>query len=122
MSKAFRIVLMVCAIILVVAISGSMIYYFAFAKPGNERAEREWEKEKLRKEEEQRKEEDRKELQREQNLRDCLSNAYDNYNENWKSAAKRLDSKDNTLPTDVAARLNEGNEKQQEQCFKLYGP
>jgi len=54
MNKTFKIVLMVCAIVLVIAISGSMIYYFAFAKPGHERAELEWEKEKQA-------EEDRKE-------------------------------------------------------------
>lgn len=76
LNKIMKIVLMVCAIVLVVAISGSMIYYFAFFIPGNEKAkweaELEWEKEKLRKEEEQREEEERKEILMELDLADCL--------------------------------------------------
>ena len=126
MSKAFKIVLMVCAIVLVLAISGSMIYYFAFAKPGNEKAELEFEKEKLRKEEKQREEEELKEtlkeLERERKLQNCLDGAYDNYDDAWASQVERLNSKDDTLPGVTADSLNEAHQKARDDCFTRYGP
>jgi len=126
MNKAFKIVLMVCAIVLVLAVSGSMIYYFAFAKPANERAELEWEKEKLEKEQTEKEEEERKEaykeLEREINLQNCLDGAYENYIDAWDEQVKRLDSKDGFLPGVTADKLNESHEKAREECFKRYGP
>ena len=126
MSKAFRIVLMVCAIILVVAISGSMIYYFAFAKPGNERAkweaELEWEKEKKRAEELKEKQEKGEEALVEYQLYQCLDDANERYLAKWDSEVKRLNRTDNTLPPGIAKHLNEEHQKQKEECFKLYGP
>ncbi len=117
---------MVCAIVLVLAISGSVVYYFAFAKPGNERAELEFEKEKLRKEEEQREEEELKEtlkeLKRERRLQNCLDGAYENYIEAWDSQAERLGSEDGFLPGVTADNLDEDYEKAKEHCFKRYGP
>ena len=126
MNKAFRIVLTVCAIVLVLAISGSMIYYFAFAKPGNERAELEWEKEKQNKEDikerMEKREAEEAETQRAILLNICLDEAYDNYIEAWDEQAERLDSKDGYLPGVTADNLNEAHEKAKEHCFKLYGP
>lgn len=126
MSKAFRIVLMVCAVVLVLAVSGSMIYYFAFAKPANERAELEWEKEKQEKEEQQKNAEEARdilaELERERKLFDCLDKAYENYIDAWNEQAERLDSKDGFLPGVTADKLNESYEKAKEECFRLYGP
>ena len=103
MNKMFKIVLMVCAIVLVLAISGSMIYYFAFFIPGNEKAkweaeielkqeQLEWEKEKQEKEEQQKKnkeikleqekfEKETQEALKQQGLADCLDGAYQNYKE-----------------------------------------
>ncbi len=114
MDKALKIVLMVCAIVLVLAIAGSMIYYFASFKPNNERAEWEaeikvkeeqlaFEKEKLRKEEEQAEEqaeEEKKqelieeilkrqeEADQEEALANCLSAKWESYNEKRKEAFK----------------------------------
>ncbi len=130
MNKAFKIVLMVCAIVLVLAISGSMIYYFAFFIPGNEKAkweaELEFEKEKLRKEEEQREEEELKEtlkeLERERKLQNCLDGAYDNYGDAWDSQVERLDTEDDYLPGVTADKLNEAHQKARDDCFTRYGP
>lgn len=137
MNKVFKIVLMVCAVVLVLAVSGSLIYYFGFFKPNNERAEWEaeikvkeeqlaFEKEKLRKEEEKREEEELKkylkEKQREIDLQNCLDGAYEDYDKMWAEAVKRLDSKGDALPLDLADSLNEMHTEQREECFKRYGP
>ena len=132
MNKAFKIVLMVCVIVLVLTISGSMIYYFAFAKPGNERANLEWEKEKLEKEQAQKKEEERaehlKELTRQAQLNTCLDNAYENYVKQWDAEVSRVNpgvrkvGEKGLLPINIADVLNENYQNQKEECFKLYGP
>ena len=125
MNRIMKIILIVCAVVLVIAISGSMIYYYAFAKPKNERAILEWEKEKYQEEINQEKLKAIKEKlgkeERERQLYDCLDNAYENYNEAWDKQVERLDSKDGFLPGVTADNLNESYEKDKEECFKLYG-
>ncbi len=130
MSKAFKIVLMVCAIVLVLAVSGSMIYYYVFFRPGIERAEQQ------------------SEIANKKALTDCLAQAeaehqrnlteeYERYIQNWDIAIetqKRLDNtkKDDTLPPDIGERIDniyqdgiERADKQYENtkadCFKLHG-
>ena len=83
---------MVCAVVLVIAVSGSMIYYFAFAKPGHERAELEWEKEKQaeedRKETAKKYEAEAEQKAEEQILQDCLDFAYNSYLDNFDNVEK----------------------------------
>ena len=150
LNKTMKIVLMVCAIVLVVAVAGSMIYYFAFAKPGNERAkweaeldlEREkleeeynrrieelkWEKEKMSKEEEQKErsekqEEEQTEALREYRLYRCLEDAFDTYIERWNEKCKELGEPDDcALSFDTAELFDKYLDEAEEQCFKLYGP
>ena len=71
MNKALKIVLMVCAIVLVLAISGSVIYYYVFFRTGIE-------KEEIRIQEQKSAEESL----RKNNLERCLKEA-----EDWKRGA-----------------------------------
>jgi len=71
MNKAFKIVLMVCAVVLVLAVSGSMIYYFVIFRPGIERAEIRLQEQKAT-----------EEVVRKENLEKCLKEA-----EDWKATA-----------------------------------
>ena len=126
MNKTMKIILIVCVIVLVLAISGSMIYYFAFAKPANERANLEWEKEKLRKEEEQREEEKQQEVFEESVRRsalfECLDNAYKTYIQQWNEQCEELGKPDDCeLPKITADWLNEYYDKACDDCYKLYG-
>lgn len=124
-NKTFKVVLMVCAIVMVIAISFSLIYYYAFFRPANEKAEweaqLEWEKEKLKKEELEKLEEEHEELVEREALAKCLDEADETYREMWDEEVKRFDSKDNTLPTDVAEYLNKIREKRYEDCYKFFG-
>ena len=127
MSKIFKIVLMVCVVMVALAVSGSMIYYFAFAKPGIERAELEWEKEKQNKEDikerMEKREEEKAEALRELELSRCLDDAYDTYNKQWNEKCKELGEPDDcALPFDTAELFNKYHDNAKEQCFKLYGP
>lgn len=140
-NKILKIVLMVCAIVLVLAISGSMVYYFAFAKPANEKAEIRLQEQKLElekekqneentkkylekiKEEEEKRQKDLEEAYRKEALYNCLDNAYENYTKSWNEECKRLGkSEDCSLPMYLVERLDELYAKDREQCFKLYGP
>lgn len=120
-------VLMIVAIIALVAITGSMLYYFAFAKPANERAELELEKEKLRKEEvrerKEKQESEQAEALKEYKLYECMNSSYEEYRRHWNSECENLGfPEDSALPEDIAKYLDEKWEKAQEQCIELYGP
>lgn len=124
--ESMKKVLIIVAIVTLVAITGSMVYYFAFAKPASVRAELEWEREKQNKadtkERMEKREAEAEELERDYMLNQCLADAYDNYIEAWGEQAKRLGIEDGFLPGETADALNEAHEKAQEHCFKLYGP
>jgi len=147
MSKVLKIVLIVCAIVLVLAVSGSMIYYYAFFRPRNEtakwEAELEFEKEKqeaelkkeaeeLAKEEAQKREEKLKEIVREGALSECLNGAYENYQKNldmayeeyvrqWNFSCEELGrQKDCGLPDYIADKLNKEHENTVERYDKIY--
>ena len=117
--------LIIIAIVAIVAITGVLIYYYAFFRPANERAKLDWEKEKYQEEINQEKLEASKErleeIEREMQLHDCLDCAYEDYQNQWDKEVKRLDSKDNALPMDIADRLNEIYKYDREECIKLYG-
>ena len=115
---------MIIAIVAIVAITGVLIYYYAFFRPANERAELEWEKEKYQEEIKQEKSKATKERlekeKREIQLYECLDSAYENYIEAWNKQVERLDSEDGFLPGVTADKLNESYEKAKEECFKLW--
>jgi len=124
-NKIMKIILIACAVVLVIAISGSVVYYYVFARPANERATLEWEKEKQGKEEarklKEKQQEELDEIERKIELYDCLDSAYENYIDAWNEQVERLDSEDGFLPGDTADNLDERYEKDKEECFKLYG-
>ena len=92
-----------------------MIYYFVFARPANERAELEWEKEKLQEKKEE-------EQQREKDLQNCLDIAKENDNRGWDAEVERLDSKDDALPINIAQSLKDGYAKRRDELIELFGP
>ncbi len=147
MSKVLKIVLMVCAIVLVLAVSGSMIYYYAFFRPRNERAEweaeLEFEKEKqeaelkkeaeeFAKEEAQKRKEELEELHTQEALAKCLDGveakylenldkAYEEYIEDWNLNCKEFGlSPNSSLPLDLAERIEGAYKNELERIDKLY--
>ena len=81
MSKAFKIVLMVCGIVLVLAVSGSMIYYYVIFRPGIERAEVKLQEQKLELEKKEMEKKAAEEAPGKENLERCLTETEDWYNE-----------------------------------------
>lgn len=76
MSKVLKIVLMVCVIVLVLAVSGSMVYYFGFFRPEIEKAVIRLQEQKLELEKKAAEQAPGKE-----NLERCLKETEDWYNE-----------------------------------------
>ncbi len=77
LNKTMKIVLMVCAIVLVIAVSGSMIYYFVIFKPGIERAEIKLQEQKAI-----------EEALRKESLEKCLKEAKDRYTEAYSGGSR----------------------------------
>lgn len=119
MSKVFKIVLMACAIVLILAISGSMIYYFVFFRPEKERAEIRLQEEELEFEKEKQRAEEQEELDSKEELaeqltelnnwyNESLEEAYENFRENWyNECVSRGLQPDSPLPQDIAEILEE---------------
>jgi len=151
MNKAFKVFIIISVVVLVLAISGSMIYYFAFAKPSIEREKLELEEEKIKQEEEKIKQEEDKQNQeamekilKRASLNDCLDSAFKEYerrfeacnkqyHESWDAACKELNlSPGSDLPGNIAEpiqnhyeheieRTEEAYENAKNDCFKKYG-
>jgi len=134
---------MIVAIVAIVAIAGSMIYYFVFFRTGIEKAEIRLQEQKFELEKQQKRDEEikteqekqEKEIQESLNkefLAKCLDDAYqiytnntDNaykvYIENWNAECKRLGrAPDSLLPKDIAEELDEDYNSEVERIDKLY--
>jgi len=70
MNKIFKIIIIICALVLVLSISGSLIYYYVFFRPGIEKAEIRLQEQKAT-----------EEALRKENLEKCLKETEDWYTE-----------------------------------------
>lgn len=125
-NKISKIILIICAVVLTIAVSSSLIYYYVYFRPANERAkwqaELEWEKEKQARQERKEALEEYEKKIKKAELDSCLDRAYENYQKMWDDECKRLGYKPGSaLPKDIADNLNEYYENDKEDCYKLYG-
>jgi len=122
MDKPLKIILMVCVIVLVLVVSGSMIYYFVFFRTEKDRAEiklqeemLELEKQKIKQEAEAGKIEQNKKTELSDKLTnleivhtEALQEAYDNYIKNWNDSCERLGLEpESALPENIAKHIEE---------------
>jgi len=135
--------LMIVAIIAMITIAGSMIYYFIFFKPGQQKSEIRLQEQKLELEKEkQRADEIRiekdKEYKEQQELNkkaelaeqlvdltnwynEAMEKAYENYKKSWNEYCKdRGLAPDSLLPIDIANDLGEYYQKELDHIDKLY--
>jgi len=132
MSKAFKIVLMVCAIVLVLAVAGSLIYYYVFFRPGIERAEIGLQEEELELEKIKQSAEEEEKNIKQRGLAKCLDGAYQEYDrrmdevyktyvEAWNDECERLGLKpDSVLPGKTADGLDEKYQREVDRTDKAY--
>jgi flagellar basal body-associated protein FliL len=135
--------LMIVAIVAIVAIAGSMIYYFVFFRTGIAKEEIRLQEQKLQQEQEKEKKATVDSIANKHALNDCLKQAelihnlavgaaWENYQKSWDTEVKRLNSKDDTLPNNLADDLNKDRidaisradtqyESSKNDCFKLHG-
>ena len=107
-------ILMITAIVVILVIGFSFIYYYIIFLPKNKQAELEWDKERYYKEEEREKRE-------ETNFQECLDKAKDIYTILWNRECKKRALPDGfNLPADVANNLNKYYEDMREDCFIRY--
>lgn len=135
--------LMIIAIIAIIAITGSLIYYFVFFKPSQQKSEISLQEQKLELEKEKQradeiKIEKDKEYKEQQELNnkaelaeklgylekwrsEGLQKAYKNYKENWyNECINRGLAPDSPLPMDIANRLEDIYRKDINHINKLY--
>lgn len=115
--------LMIIAIIAIVAIAGSLIYYFVFFKPGLQQKDLEFQKEKYQIEQKEKQDNKQEELNKKTNLlnaladldkwhSDSLDQAYKDYSAQWKKACEDLGGEftspsESPLPKATVETLNE---------------
>ena len=139
--------LMIVAIIAMIAITGSLIYYFVFFKPGLQQKDLEFQKEKYQIEQKEKQDNKQEELNKKVVLfealvdlekwhNDSLDQAYKDYSAQWKKACEDLGREfispsESWLPKATAETLNENYNKaikrideqyqaEIEKTFKLY--
>ena len=132
--------LMIIAIVAIVAITGSLIYYLVFFRPGIEKAEIRLQEEKQASEklriETEKKDKEQKEIDKKTGLvnalaylekwhNDSLDQAYKDYSAQWKKACEDLGMKFTTppeslLPKATADMLNEYYDKAVERIDESY--
>ena len=109
--------LMIIAIVAIVAIAGSMVYYFVFFKPGIAKAEIRLQEEKFEFDKKEIGKKSEEETLRKENLERCLKEADDWYVEIIIAAKK-----DNiTLDSKGYDYLNKMLQDKKDDCYRRYG-
>ena len=123
---------MIIAIVAVVAIAGSMIYYYVFFRTGIEKAEIRLQEEKLELEKENQRDEEQEELNKKAALfealaglekwhNESLDQAYKTYREQWDKACKYLGKEPGSdLPNVIKKDIDEEYNKACEKIDKQY--
>lgn len=115
--------LMIIAIVAIVVIAGSLLYYFVFFKPGLQQKDLEFQKEKYQIEQKEKQDNKQEELNKKIGLlnaladlekwhNDSLDKAYKDYSDQWRKACEDLGLKfispsESGLPKARAETLNE---------------
>jgi len=135
--------LMITAIIAIVAIAGSLIYYFVFFKPGLQQKDLEFQKEKYQIEQKEKQDNKQEELNKKAGLinalaglekwhNESLDQAYKDYRAQWDKECERLGLEpesalpNNTADTfnkyydDARKRIDESYQSQKDDIYKLF--
>ena len=116
MNKIFKIVLMVCAIVAIIAIAGSVIYYFVFFKPEIEKAEIKLQVQKLELEKNEIDKKNTEETLRKENLENCLEKV-----EDWKAEILEEISGMEGITNEDMASMWEIYQDRLTECHRKYG-
>lgn len=109
--------LMIVAMIAIIAIAGSMIYYFVFFKPGIAKAEIKLQEQKFELDKKEIEKKAAEEATRKVNLEKCLKEADDWYGEMLITIKKE----NLALDKEVYDFLNKTLQEKKDDCYKRYG-
>ena len=135
--------LMIIAIVAIVVIAGSLLYYFVFFKPGLQQKDLEFQKEKYQIEQKEKQDNKQEELNKKAGLinalaglekwhNDSLDQAYKDYRAQWDKECERLWLEpesalpNNTADTfnkyydDARKRIDESYQSQKDDIYKLF--
>jgi len=90
MNKIFKVIIIACILIFILSISGSLIYYFGFFRPGIEKAEIKLQEQKFQQEKDIQTQDSLDKALKESALSGCLDQAYKDYSNAFDNAKNNL--------------------------------